>query len=172
MSGISYVLSRHPYTDSQNSKADHYGTSPDLCFYIFLAIAQEMQVDFLPITHQSALADLGRGATGYVRQFFVNPEYSLAFKPTQNLAATINEMIAYAHQPIRRHPYIVRLEGISWDVSETGGAAPNLVFEKSPYGDCETFMRSAEGQQMEIEDKLSCCLQIAKAIDDVHQACE
>lgn len=81
-------------------------------------------------------------------------------------------MIACAHHPLRRHPNVVRLEGIGWNVSETGGVAPNLVFEKSPYGDCETFMRSAEGQQLEIEDRLSCCVQIAKALNDTHRARE
>ena len=172
MSGCSYVLSRQPYTDSLRSflKSNDFGTSPDLYFYIFLAVAQDMQVDFLPITHQSALPELGKGVTGDVRQKFVNPEYSLAFKPTRSIAITLNEMIAYAHPPLRRHPNVVRLKGISWDVSGTGGVAPNLVFEKSPYGDCETFMRSAEGQQLEIEDRLSCCLQIAKALDESHRA--
>lgn len=131
-----------------------------------------MGVDFLPITHQSALAEIGRGATGSVRQTFINPQYSLAFKPSQHLATTLNEMIAYAHQPIRNHPYIVRLEGVSWDVSETGGVAPNLVFEKSPHGDFIAFMRTIEEQQMGIEDKLSCCLQIAKTLDEAHRARE
>ncbi len=172
MSGISYVLSRHPYTESQGSDPHDHEISPDLYFYIFLAVAQDMLVDFLPVTHQSALAELGRGATGSVRQTYINPKYSLAFKPTQNLATTLNEMIAYAHQPIRHHPYIVRLEGVSWDVSEMGGVAPTLVFEKSPHGDCETFLRSAEGQEMSIEDKLSCCLQIAEALDETHRARE
>ena len=172
MSEISYVLSHHPYTESQGSNPHEHEISPDFYFYIFLAVAQDMQVDFLPITHQSALAELGRGATGSVRQTFVNPQYSLAFKPCQNIATTISEMVAYAYQPIRNHPNIVRLEGVSWDVSEMGGVAPNLVFEKSSHGDCMTFMRSIEGQQMKIEEKLSCCLQIAKALDETHRARE
>ena len=174
MSECSYVLFRQPYTDSLKSvlNSNEPGFNPDLYFYIFLAVAQDMRVDFLPITHQSALPELGKGVTGDVRQNFVNPEYSLAFKPTRSIAITLNEMIAYAHQPLRRHPNVVRLEGIGWDVSETGGVAPNLVFEKSPYGDCGTFMQSVEGQQLEIEDRLSCCLQIAKALDESHRARE
>lgn len=141
-------------------------------FYIFLAVAQDMLVDFLPITYQSALAELGSGAAGNIRQAFVSLGYSFAFKPTQELAITLNEMIAYTLQPIRDHPCVVRLEGISWDVSRNGCVAPNLVFEKSTYGDCEVFMRSVEGHQMKIENKMSWCLQIAKALKEVHQACK
>ena len=174
MSEYSYVLFRQPYIDSPNLslKSNNLSISSDMYFYIFLAVAQDMRVDFLPMTHQSALPELDKGVTGDVRQNFVNPEYSLAFKPTRNIAITLNEMIAYAHQPLRRHPNVVRLEGIGWDVSETGDVALNLIFEKSPYGDCETFMRSAEGQRLKIEDRLSCCLQIAKVLDESHRARE
>ena len=131
-----------------------------------------MQVNFLPITRQSALAELGRGATNSVRQTSVNPRYSLAFEPCQNLAITVSEMVAYAYQPIRNHSYTVRLEGVIWDVSETGGVAPSLVFEKSPHGNCRKSMSSIEGQQMKIEEKLSYCLQIVQALDETHHARE
>ena len=89
-----------------------------------------------------------------------------------NLATMLTEMVEHAYQPISNHPYIVRLEGVIRDVSETGRLAPNLVFEKSPHGDCMTFMRSVEGQQMNIEEKLSGFLQIAKALDETHHARE
>ena len=100
-----------------------------------------MQVNLLPITHQSALAELGRGATGSARQTFVDLQYSLAFKWCQNLAITLSEMVAYAYRPIRSHSHTVRLGGVIWDVSETGEVASNLVFEKSLHRDCVKSMR-------------------------------
>lgn len=85
---------------------------------------------------------------------------------------TLSKMVAYSYQSVRNHLCIVRLGGVIWDVSETGGVAPNLVFEKSLHGDCMKSMSSVEGQQMKIEEKLSCCWQIAKALDETHRARE
>ena len=144
MSEVSYVLSRHPYTEFQSSENHDHEISSDSCFFIFLVIAQDMQVKSLPMTHQRALLEFGRVATASAPQTFVNPQYSLAFKSCPNLATMPSQMVAYGIQPIRNHSRKVRLEGVRWAVPEISGVIPNLIFVKCFHGGCMTFIRSRE----------------------------
>src|SRR6266536_3660588 len=46
----------------------------------FISIAEELEVDFVKITWQPALGELGTGATSTVQQAQVDAEFNLAFK--------------------------------------------------------------------------------------------
>jgi hypothetical protein len=49
-------------------------------FLSFLSIAQNLEIDFLPITWQPALSCIGQGGTAKIRQALVNLQMSFAFK--------------------------------------------------------------------------------------------
>lgn len=46
----------------------------------FLAIAQKLEIDFLPITWQPALSKVGAGGTAEIRQSLIHLQMSFAFK--------------------------------------------------------------------------------------------
>ena len=52
-------------------------------FVAFLGATQALGIDFLPITWQSAMEDVGRGATAEIRQSLLSLQTSLAFKRIQ-----------------------------------------------------------------------------------------
>jgi hypothetical protein len=148
-------------------------------FLTFLAIAQHLNIDFLPITWQPALAKVGNGGTAEIRQALVNLQMSFAFKrliPTQFaksedkiFQALIAEILVLGHPSIRSHPNIIRLEGICWDVDpEDEKVWPVLMFEKTQHGDLHTFMKRGVGVGLSFEDKLSLCADVAMAIMDMH----
>jgi serine/threonine protein kinase len=150
-------------------------------FLSFLAIAQRLKIDFLPITWQPELDNVGAGGTAKIRQSLINLQTSFAFKhfisqPAQTEAneakvfkALMAEISVLGHPTIRRHPNIIELAGICWDVvAETGKVWPVLVFEKAQYGDLQTFMRQVGGKQLGWEDRLKLCADVGRAVADMH----
>ena len=170
MSAISYILPRQPYTEAGQPESATYLVHPSERFYILLGVAQELQVDFLPIIHQTALGEVANTPTSDIFQTFINPKFSLAVKRIQHFPTALNEIVVYGHWELRSHKNVLRLEGISWEVSETGDVSPNLVFEKSALGNCEAFFNSDEGQQIPMDGKIDMCLQLAKAVALIHRA--
>ena len=179
-STCSGTLSHHA-TPAEISHADiHYD------FISFLAVAQRRKFDFLPITWQPALDDVGRGATAEIRQSFINLQMSFAFKrmtPLNSLQqgergyrafrALISEVSVLGHPSIRKHPNVINLEGICWDVvGEEEAVWPVLVFEKTQYGDLCKFMESDVGLRMSMGDRLKLCVDIATAVMDMHSSRE
>ena len=70
--------------------------------------------------------------------------------------------------PIRKHPNIVDLEGVCWEVKpRTEKAVPVLVFEKASW-DLQQFMNVREGMDMVLEDRLKVCADIGSAIMALH----
>lgn len=155
-------------------------TTPELPydFIGFLALVQWREVDVLPITWQPALDSVGAGGTAEIRQSLFNLQLSFAFKRIhlerlcpcdyRNAFRTlISEVLVLGHPVIRRHPNIIRLQGICWDV-RPDKVWPVLVFKKSQYGDLKRFMTSEPGEQMGIKDRLKLCRDIAAAILSMH----
>jgi hypothetical protein len=152
----------------------------DHSFIAFLALAQRLEIPFLPITWQALLDDLGEGGQARVSQASANAQTSFAFKrfgddSTGNvdedtpLQAVVNEMIMLSHHAIRDHPYVVTLEGICWDIPGDGDQVwPVLVFEKSIYGDLFEFVKSGHGSSLSIQEKLKLCTDIGISIRDMH----
>ena len=148
-------------------------------FISFLAIAQHLDLDFIPVTWQPALEDAGSGGTSQIGQSIVKLQMRFVFKRIR-LSKTINleeqrlfqtllaEITALSHPLIDNHPNVVKLLGICWDLSYEGMVLPVLLFEKSPFGTLKEFFASESGRNMSHDDKLCLCVDIATAIRDLH----
>lgn len=162
----------------------------------FLGVAQRLNIDFLPITWEPALDRIGKGATAEIREVSANLQFSFAFKrPVLNpclefknfesrlLPCLIAELSTLGLKSIRRHPNIVNLEGICWEVissedesisreavctSGKGGIVPILVFEKAKHGDLHHFMMQEAGKNVSFAQKIELCTDIAKAVAEMH----
>lgn len=146
-----------------------------------LGLAQRLRIDLLPITWQTALGPVGEGGQAEVNQALINLQSSFAFKRfkgnllTQSSQETpcqdiVGEMIMLSQPSIRKHPHIVRLEGICWDIPNDSYVWPVLVFQKTHLGDLYHFMRSAKGQDLSMRDRLVLCADVGVAIRDMHSA--
>ena len=162
----------------------------------FLGVAQRGNIDFLPITWQPALDCIGQGATAEIREASANLQFSFAFKrpvfdqrlgyenfERRLLPCLIAEISTLGLKSIRKHPNIVKLEGVCWEVicsegqfisretpcpSRIGGIVPVLVFEKAKYGDLRYFMMQEAGRSLSFAQKMGICVDIAKAVAEMH----
>lgn len=155
----------------------------------FLAIAQKLEIDFLPITWQPALSEVGAGGTAEIRQSLIHLQMSFAFKIIKDAAwidkidesqramerktafqVLISEILVLGHPSVREHPNIISLLGICWDILPSGCVWPVLVFERTVLGDLWSFAESEEGKNTSIETRLKLCADIATAVRDLHQS--
>ena len=162
----------------------------------FLGVAQKLGIKFLPITWQPALDHIGRGATAEIREASMSLRARFAFKrpifqtssdywelESRILPALIAEMSVLADPSIRRHPNIIQLEGICWEILSgdgeavsrdkpieygKGGIVPVLVFEKADDGDLSRFMIHSVGKTLNFRDRLEICAAIATAVAAMH----
>jgi hypothetical protein len=150
-------------------------------FISFLAVAQRLTIDFLPITWQPALDSLGVGGTSEIRQSVINLHNSLAFK--RNTLSTASEASRYqtliseisilGHPVIRNHANVITLEGICWDISvDDESVWPVLVFEKTEHGDMNQFLNSDVGKRMCFVERLKLCADVATALMAMHSSRE
>jgi len=141
----------------------------------FLSIVQKYNVDFLPITWQPALGNLGKGGTGTISQSTFSTDRALAFKrfhdngkSAQDFLPIMSEVLILSQPPIQNHSNIVDLEGICWEIKpRTEKAVPVLVFQKAAW-DLQQFMNVQEGINMSINDRLKICADIGSAIMALH----
>lgn len=144
-------------------------------FITFLGIAQELKIDFLPITWMPEMFVDG-GATALIRESLANHDVDWAFKclrPPQNkksasLRPLIAELSTLGCPFIRRHPNIVTIEGICWDFSRPREVWPVIVLRKSRSGDLAKFMKNVNGKKLSLYDRLRLCSDIAEAIRAMH----
>ena len=155
----------------------------------FLAIAQKLGIDFLPITWQPALSEVGAGGTAEIRQSLIHLQMSFAFKivkdavwideidETQRLKemktgfqVLISEILVLGHPSVREHPNIVSLLGICWDILPSCRVWHLLVFERTALGDLWSFAGSEEGKNISIETRLKLCADVATSVRDLHQS--
>ena len=169
------------------------GTSPSISakcvsaeiqydFLALLGVAQSLQVDFLPITWQSAMKCIGRGGTAEIRQSRINAKESFAFKRMTNVGpgepvarearafkAFITEIIVLSHPLIRSQRTFNNLQGLCWDVDcGSPKVRPVLVFERTPHGDLDSFMKTNKGRDLTFEERLGLCIDVATAICWLH----
>lgn len=165
-------------------------------FVTFLGVAQRLRIDFLPITWSPPLDRIGQGATAEIREAPANLQFSFAFKrplfrpcldfkdfEARILPSLIAEISTLGLKSIRRHPNIITLEGICWEViswegesisreelytSRKGGLLPVLVFETSKYGDLHHFMMQEAGRNLSLAQKIEICTDVAKAVTEMH----
>lgn len=146
----------------------------DYCFIAVLGLAQRLRINFLPITWEEPRGIIGRGGQARVDQALINLQMSLAFKRFDHkgledpFREIVREMILLSEPSISQHQYIVKLEGICWDIEEDDTVWPVLVFEKSLLGDLGDFSMSEAGRSLPLEDRLNICADIGTAIKDMH----
>lgn len=168
-------------TQESASLATNTATDPPYDLLTFLGVAQSLNIHFLPITWQPALDKVGEGATAEIRQALVNVQMSFAFKrlkapwgigeDAQYLRALIAEISVLGHPSIRRHPNVVDIEGICWDVDSSSKKVwPVLVFEKTQHGNLNTFMTDSKCKDLDVKDRLKICFDVAHAVRDLHGA--
>ena len=164
-------------------------------FIVFLAVAQKLEIEFLPITWQSTRQLIGHGGTSQINQALINLQTRFAFKrvadrhkldkPEHSIyQSLISEVIALRCPSLQRHPNILELQGICWDIplrkedSETEAAEstlssqdkvwPVLVFEKSEFGDLYHFTTLPVGRDLGFNERLKLCEDIGTAVADMH----
>jgi hypothetical protein len=145
-------------------------------FISILALAENLNFDFLPTTWLPAIGTLGVGGTAEIRQDLVNMQMSFAFKRTtldrdNAFRALYSEISVLGHPAVRTHKNIIKLEGICWDVSPGDSAVwPVLVFQKSTCGDLRQFMHSEAGRVLPVADVLSLLTDVANGIACLHMS--
>ncbi|KAK0712751.1 hypothetical protein B0T26DRAFT_650945, partial [Lasiosphaeria miniovina] len=163
-----------------SSSAEVQGTEPEpdrFNFLSFLATVQALQIEILPlvwdITHDD---DKGFGGTSVIYQALVNLDTSFAFKTYRKQQKTeeqvfqilINEITVLSEPSVREHTNIAQLQGICWEISPSDDKPwPVLVFEKSHHGDLDHFARHG-GRGMMTNDRLRLCLDVGRAVIDMH----
>ena len=148
----------------------------DYNFIATLGLAQRLGIHFLPISWQASLGPLSIGGQADIWQTLVNIQSSFVFKSfeigkdnTTNFATLIKELVVLSHPTVKKHPNIVELEGIGWDiVEETEHVSPVLVFEKSKYGDLHRFIASDHEGNLPVKTRLDICADVAVALRDMH----
>ena len=147
-----------------------------------LAVAQQLDVDILPVTWQPDLGSVGEGRSANVLQSIVNEKLGLAFKKIKTLDIItasktayrefINELYALRSRKLRDDPNIVDLLGISWDVQSQAKddivIHPALVF-RNAYGNLRTFMKTRDGGSLDLQKRLDMCLGLASGIMAMHE---
>lgn len=173
--------------------------SLDRCDMItFLGVAQKLRIQLLPITWQPTLDCIGQGATAEIRESVANINFSFAFKrpavrlyfnfeafERRLLPCLIDEISILGHPRIRKHPNIIDLEGICWEIISSNrmrisreiavdfttgdqGIVPVLVFQKSKYGDLYHFMMQDRSKELGFSDMVNICIDVARAIAEMH----
>jgi serine/threonine protein kinase len=139
----------------------------------FLGVAQSLKIDFLPITWQPALGEVGEGGTAVIYQALINIQATFTFKrlkPSWSAMRTlIAEISILGHPAIRYHPNVANIEGICWDVVDGGEEVwPVLVLEKTRCGDLKRFMTSSSGKELDSKNRLDMLFDVALAVRDLH----
>jgi hypothetical protein len=141
--------------------------SEEYWLYKILAFSQTLSIQTLPTARQYALDTLGKGATTLVSQGLMSKDFHLAFKPVRSLDIFLRELTLLGWAPVRTHPYISQLQGISWDFRTFENPCPVLVFEKAPFSDLASFMSSKQGYDLDQFQRVLFCYHIAIALRDL-----
>lgn len=152
----------------------------------FLSIAQNLNIDFLPITWGPALNKVDRGGTSDIHQSLVNVETTFAYKrliyselqeekeKEKAFQALIAEISILGQEEIRRHGNVVRLEGLCWDVVDSTDNEekvwPVLVFEKAEMGSLQDFMKG-KGENLGFGERVELCRDVGRGIWVMHRCC-
>ncbi|KAL1612048.1 hypothetical protein SLS60_000271 [Paraconiothyrium brasiliense] len=146
--------------------------SANSILYGILSLAQTTAVDIFPIIHQPVLGDAGIGATTVIKQSFIGDGFELVFKEVESGPAFLRELSFLCVRSIRQHPFMVTLQGISWNIDDTQASPvirPVMVFEKSSKGSLWSYMRSEVGRNLTVVQRLSFCIQVAIALGDLER---
>ena len=155
-------------------------------FLTFLGIAQYYQVDFLPITWDFALSTASVSGTAKIYESLLDVGRGLVFKRTrilglrdddsvdendegQTYSALVAELSILCHPLLRTHSCIIKLIGISWEVSQFGDTIwPIMVIEKAQLGDLNYFMTTHIAEKFTFEERVRLCADVASAVTALH----
>ena len=182
-------------TDCQSSETDD-SVSDDPSpysrnnFVTFLTAAQYYDIDFVPLSWESALEGAAPGGTARLNVSSLDAQTHFVFKRTRirnglgqsrhdgwddapTFDALVAEITVLRHPLLQHHQNIVNLEGIGWEVV-TGGKPvwPVLILEKAEHRDLYSFMNSAQGSILSFEDKLDLCADVTSALNALHDCSE
>ena len=166
----------------QSSENEQVDVLPmhDYNFINFLSVAQDAELDFVPIVWQSILGKIGEESRAEVNESLVTVDLSFAFKCVRakeryseserrrNYKNLIAEVRVLGLVAKTQHPYLTRLEGISWDIASDGEVWPVLMSEKTKHGSLFKFASSKEWQSLTVIQKLKLYTEAALAIRDMH----
>jgi len=163
-------------TEFQRSAAlaEHAIEDTRYSFVAVLGLAQRLGVEFLPIIWDNSLDTIGSGGQARVNHQFMNLQMSFAFKRFDHESAQdplrefVQELLILTHPAVFQHQYIIKLEGIMWDIINEEKIWPVLVFEKTHFGDLYKFARSVAGKKVSMYNRLEICADIGVAIRDMH----
>jgi hypothetical protein len=143
----------------------------------FLASVQKFQVRILPISWHPGLESLGEGGSATLSQSIVTAARCLAFKrfrrtedPAERFESLTTEIEILSQPLVLRHPNIVDLEGVCWEVDRhTRDIAPVLVFEKAQW-DMGQLMETPEGKGLSMDQKLQLYVQVGGGFLALHNS--
>ena len=156
-------------------------TEPDgFDFLSFLATAQALRIEFLPIAWANWADDIGIGATSVLQQALVTADTSFAFKSFRERSLgkerskedtfriLIHEITILSQSFMRQHANVAQLQGICFEISPDDDEPwPVLVFEKSHFGDLWIFSKR-KGQNLTLDERLGICADITRAVIAMH----
>ena len=151
----------------------------------FLAVAIHRQVDFVPLTWQEGLGLIGRGGTARIGQSHVNYETDFAFKRAlvgdhsshgedvpYKYETFISELSFLTDPAIRGHPNIASVVGYCWEITDDNKVYPVIVFEKAKGQDLRRWASSFTSSHISFDDRLSVCIDLANALQQLHSNSE
>jgi serine/threonine protein kinase len=152
-------------------------------FVTFLDAIEKLRVRILPVTWQAARQPIGTGATSRINEAFVTLHRSFAFKCASEhqkksepegstLRMILNECSILSHPSIRRHPNVIELEGVCWDIEPKDKIWPVLVYDKTHWGDLDNFAVHLLWRNLTAGQRLSLCMDIGAAISCMHSNSE
>ena len=151
-----------------------------------LSIATAVRLNILPVKWRPGLESLGEGATANINQSPLNSKISFAFKRFNQFSdslpslsnhdelllkynAILSEVVTLMHSEIYRHPNVVNLEGLCWEIlSDSAQIRPVLVFRKADGGSLDKFISRHEAKSLSFADKIHICGEIAKGLRIIH----
>ena len=145
----------------------------DYNFIAFLGLVQKLGIRFLPITWQVLLGSIGNGGQATIEQARVKLQINFAFKLFERpqeypFRDIVQKIIIFSYPLIQRHEYIIRLEGVCWDIINDDRVWLVLVFQKTHLGALYKFTQLEKFKNLCVEDRLKLCVNIEITIRDMH----
>lgn len=171
---------------SDVSSTSGFSSENDPCDFItFLEACQNYSFGFLPLIKQPTLGTLATGGEAVIGQSLENLNMSFAFRRVeledpdpemewlayQNL---IKQLSIFGHPIIRNNPNVLELIGICSEVESpkvtvNGNLSrPVFVFEKTEYGDMDTFISTSVTLSLDFDARLKLCADIVSGIGILH----
>ena len=180
-SATTHGSSSYPAQETDNILS----TLPHYDLLSFLAITERLSnlrlYAFTPSYQPSGRLTIRTGASGIVHDQALSSERGIIFKRYRTtpqssrrdvFKAIISEVMVLKHPVLAKHPNIVDLDGITWDVEVERGQPPQitpvLILKRAEHGNLADFFRTSQGRNLSLEQRLRLCIDVALALDAMH----